>query len=103
MRKYLKEARKKMGYTQAQTAKLIGVSQNYYCDIENGVRQKEIKASILLALSSVLKNSITLMDVIMIWTAWKRNCLGMKEVNDDRKGKGCLRAEVQESAYFWLA
>lgn len=54
MRQYLKDARLKKGLTQAQTAVLIGISQNYYCDIENGVRQKDIKASILVNLSTVL-------------------------------------------------
>lgn len=54
MRTYLKEARLKKKLTRAQTAKLIGISQNYYCDIENGKRQKDIKTSILVDLSTVL-------------------------------------------------
>ena len=62
MRKYLKEAREKLGYTQVQVANKLGVSQNYYCDIENGVRQKEMKASTLLLLSEILK--IPISDVL---------------------------------------
>lgn len=54
MRLYLKDARLKKGLTQAQIAKLIGISQNYYCDIENGMRQRDIKTSTLINLSTVL-------------------------------------------------
>lgn len=55
MRKYLKEAREKLNYTQTHVAQSLGISQNYYCDIENGVRQKELKASLIIGLSDVLK------------------------------------------------
>lgn len=55
MRQYLKEARIKQGYKQSDVADFLGISQNYYCDIENYSRQKELKASIALALSEFLK------------------------------------------------
>lgn len=55
MRKYLKDARVSLGYTQLDVAKHLGISQNYYCDIENYSRQKELKASIAVELSTFLK------------------------------------------------
>ena len=54
MREYLKQAREKAGYTQQYVANQIGISQNYYCDIENGVRQKELKTGIANKISQVL-------------------------------------------------
>lgn len=38
-RTYLKEARKELGLTQSDVTKRVGISANYYCDIENGNRQ----------------------------------------------------------------
>lgn len=55
MRKYLKERRKELGMSQGDVASSIGISQNYYCDIENGERQKDMNASILIKLSTVLR------------------------------------------------
>lgn len=54
MREYIKEAREKAGYTQQQMAEKIGISQNYYCDIENYVRQKELRMNTLSKLSEIL-------------------------------------------------
>lgn len=55
MRKYLKDARKELGFTQEDVAKRLGISTNYYCDIENGNRQSEMKAPLLIELSTILK------------------------------------------------
>ena len=41
--------------TQEDVAKRIGISTNYYCSIEKGERQQDMKASILIALSEVLR------------------------------------------------
>ena len=35
-RTYLKKAREELGLTQSDVAKRVGISANYYCDIENG-------------------------------------------------------------------
>ena len=50
MRDYLKEARLSLGMTQEDVAKHIGISANYYCSIEKGERQRDMNASILIAL-----------------------------------------------------
>lgn len=54
-REYLKNARLSLGMTQEDVAKRIGISANYYCSIEKGERQQDMKASILIALSEVLR------------------------------------------------
>lgn len=61
MRNYLKAARESKGYTQQQVAESIGISQNYYCDIENGVRQKKMQAVVLYKLSGLLGIPIDVM------------------------------------------
>ncbi len=55
LREYLKNARLSLGMTQEDVAKRIGISTNYYCSIEKGERQQDMKASILIALSEVLR------------------------------------------------
>lgn len=55
MREYLKKKREELNLSQKDVATEIGVSQNYYCDIENGERQKDMKATTLLKLSTVLR------------------------------------------------
>lgn len=50
MRYYLKELRKEKGLTQAQVAKTLGISQNYYSCIETG---KKLKIIDLLLLDSI--------------------------------------------------
>ena len=58
MRNYLKREREKHGFTQKYVAEQLGISQNYYCDIENGNRQNEIKASILVGLANIFGLSV---------------------------------------------
>lgn len=57
MREYLKRRREELRLSQKDVAQAIGISQNYYCDIENRERQQDMKASILIKLSEVLKIS----------------------------------------------
>lgn len=58
MRTYLKREREKLGFTQKDVADKLGISPNYYCDIENGNRQNEIKASILVGLANIFELSV---------------------------------------------
>ena len=55
MREYLKKRREELCLSQKDVANALGVSQNYYCDIENCERQKDMKATTLIKLSSILK------------------------------------------------
>lgn len=63
MRKYLKDARVSLGLSQNDVAKKIGISANYYSCIENGERQSDMKTSLLINLSGILKIPISKMLV----------------------------------------
>lgn len=60
MRKWLKALRKKKNYTQKEIAEKMLISQNYYANIENGTRQKDLDLSIAKKLSE-------LFDVTVDW------------------------------------
>lgn len=63
MRKYLKSARVNLGLSQNDVAKKLGISANYYSCIENGERQSDMKTSLLIDLSGILKIPISKMLV----------------------------------------
>lgn len=54
MREWLKNLRIEKGYTMKGLGEKLGVSESYYCSIENGTRQKKMDISIIIALSSAL-------------------------------------------------
>lgn len=57
--KRIKEAREKCGYTQAELAEEIGVSQNFLGDIERGIKLPSLNK--LIVLSNSLKLSLDTM------------------------------------------
>lgn len=61
MRKYLRDARTNLGLSQSDVAKKLGISANYYSCIENGERQSDMKSSLLIGLSGILKIPISKM------------------------------------------
>lgn len=61
MRAYLKKKREELHLSQKDVADAIGLSQNYYCDIENGERQKDMKATTLIKLSEALRIPVSKM------------------------------------------
>lgn len=54
MREWLRNLRIEKGYTMKSLGEKLGVSESYYCSIENGTRQKKMDISIMIALSSAL-------------------------------------------------
>lgn len=54
MRSYLKLYRNQKSISQGELADKIGISQNYYCYIENGERQQNISLELLQKLSKAL-------------------------------------------------
>ena len=58
MRTYLKKLRESKNLTQEEVAQQIGISQNYYCMIENGERQKKMDFPLILKLSKILEVSL---------------------------------------------
>ena len=56
-RSYLKQLRKEKGFSQYEVAAQLGVVPSYYCDIENGVKQKELKVNTIIKLAEILDTS----------------------------------------------
>ena len=53
MRKWLRDARQKKGYTMKEAAQQLDISESYYSLIENGERQKKMDVMLVMKLSSV--------------------------------------------------
>ncbi len=51
MRLWLRGYREKVGLTQEDIAEKLGISQNYYADIENGKRQADMNLSLAAKLA----------------------------------------------------
>ncbi len=54
MREWLKTARESKGLTMKQLGEKLGISESYYCSIENGDRQKKMDIVLVSGLSSAL-------------------------------------------------
>ena len=53
MREWLKSAREKCGLTMKTASERLGISESYYCSIENGVRQKNMDITLASKISVV--------------------------------------------------
>ena len=53
MREYLKTLRNENNLTQLETAKKLDISESYYCQIENGERQKKFDIGLAQKLADV--------------------------------------------------
>lgn len=62
MRIWLKNAREERGETMKTLAEKLGISESYYCSIENGVRQKRMDVSLVSKLSVAL--GMPIVDII---------------------------------------
>lgn len=58
MRLWLKEAREKAGLSQKAMGIELGMSQNYYSQIELGQRQDSLKLPVMVKLSKLLNISL---------------------------------------------
>ena len=54
MREWLKNLRKEKGFTMKSLGAKIGVSESYYCAIENGSRKGQLDLKMAVGLSSAL-------------------------------------------------
>lgn len=77
VRNYLKVFRDGQGYSQADMAKKLGMSQQMYSFIENGERQQDISLGLLQKLSSALE--IPLDDLIQAENEYKQKLNPKKE------------------------
>lgn len=53
----LRRLRLAAGLTQAQVARSVGITQNYYCELENG-RKKNPTTAVILSLAKTLSCNI---------------------------------------------
>lgn len=60
-RLWLKNLRKKNELTQAEMADLLGISQNFYSNIENGKRRKKLPMDMAASIAAIF--DITLNEV----------------------------------------
>lgn len=54
MREWLRNLRTEKGMTMKELGKKLGISESYYCAIENGERQKKMDVVLVAGLSSAL-------------------------------------------------
>lgn len=54
MREWLSKERKGQGLSSAEMADKIGISENYYLQIESGRRQKKMDITLVSKLSTIL-------------------------------------------------
>lgn len=57
LRLYLSEARMKLGYSQYQVAKMVGIAHQNYSRIENGIIGRDIAFRTLVKIGKVLNIS----------------------------------------------
>lgn len=91
MRSWLKNAREERGETMKTLAEKLGISESYYCSIENGVRQKRMDVSLASKLSVAL--GMPIVDII----ANEKN--GSDEVISE--GAMCGEAENDDLQKMW--
>lgn len=62
MRKWLKEHRTQKGLTMKELGVELGVSESYYCAIENGSRKSQLSLDMAAKLSEIL--GITIAQIV---------------------------------------
>ena len=55
MREWLKNARTEKNLTMKEIGSKLGISESYYCSIENGTRQRRMDYALVAALSAILE------------------------------------------------
>lgn len=58
MREWLKNARIEKNLTMKEIGAKLGISESYYCSIENGTRQRKMDYALVAALSAILEMPI---------------------------------------------
>lgn len=58
MREWLKNARTEKNLTMKEIGAKLGISESYYCAIENGTRQRKMDYALVAALSAILEMPI---------------------------------------------
>lgn len=64
MRVWLRDKRMALGLTMKEMGEKLHISESYYCEIENGNRQKKMDIVLLSGLSTILGLSIA--DIVAL-------------------------------------
>lgn len=64
MRKWLRDSRTDKGLTMKDMGVKLGISENYYSQIEAGIRQKKMDLTLASSLSSIL--GISVADIVQL-------------------------------------
>ena len=67
MRDWLKSLREAKGYTMKEAGAKLGVSESYYCAIENGTRKKDMSLGLASGLASMFGVSVE--EIVRLETA----------------------------------
>lgn len=59
MREWLEGIRKDAGLTMKEIAQKLGISESYYCAIENGTRQKRMEVALVSGISAATGVPVT--------------------------------------------
>ena len=59
MRKWLKDLRIEKNLSMKELGSRLGISESYYCEIENGNRQKKMDVTLIAGLSIALEVPMT--------------------------------------------
>ena len=71
MREWLKNARTGKNLTMKEIGSRLGISESYYCAIENGTRQRKMDYALVAALSAILEIPInTIAQYEKEWLAY---------------------------------
>lgn len=74
MREWLFEARKAKGLTQLEVAKKLDISEQYYCFIEKGERQKRMDLALASRLSAIF--GISVKRIVEMEKEWREQKKG---------------------------
>lgn len=69
MREWLRDLRNQKELTMKAVAEKLGISESYYCAIENGERQKRMDMLLAAGLSAVFE--IPVVRIIELDSSWK--------------------------------
>ncbi|MBU5432663.1 helix-turn-helix domain-containing protein [Intestinimonas sp. MSJ-38] len=69
MREWLRKLRNEKGLTMKDMGEKLGISESYYCAIENGDRQKKMDMMIASGLATIFE--ISVLSIVTYEEQWK--------------------------------
>ena len=95
MRDWLFNSRKEKDLTQAQIAERIGITESYYCMIENGDRQKRMDITLVAKLSEIL--DIPIAEIAELEKEYQSTPVSDWVREEDSFGRTGIENELEQS------